>query len=174
MPEERLIWLLSKPPHLLPFFCCWWKACQEKHEGLPGTREKFWILGLDPPVVRSGWVQSRNPDALNWAGHESSWQQFHGKQLVTPEHIEQLPQICSFLQAKKKSARCLVMQGIFSWLHAVLIVVVEYSEQELHFSCLSSLKDFPKVKVFSVCTYFKKSSQQLWEVCGQREVSKAP
>lgn len=135
--------------HTSPFFCHWWKACQEKHEGLPGTREKCWVLGLDPAVFRSGWVQSRNPNALNWAGHESYWQQFRGKQLVTSEHTEQDSFLRFVLFHKlKKSARCLVTWVIFSRLHAVLIVVVEYSEQEFHFSCLSSLKDFPQVKIF--------------------------
>lgn len=65
----------------------------------------------------------------------------------------QLPQICSFLQLKR-TACCLVMRVIFSRLHAVL-VDVEYSEQELHFSCLSSLKDFPQVKLCSFVTIYK-------------------
>lgn len=68
------------------------------------TREKYWILGSAPPVFRSGWVQSRNSDTLKLSGHESYRQQFHGKQLVTGEHVEQdsFLRFVLFLKLKKK------------------------------------------------------------------------
>lgn len=77
------------------------------------------MLGLDLLCFGScddrAGGEGTNLDALNWAGHESYWQLFHGNQLAGYFRAcgtGQLSQSRSFQQEekkKKKSVCCLVM-----------------------------------------------------------------